>query len=71
MAFFRPDNTFNLAKFNDPSVVAQLDKAVKDYFHSLTQLKQDQDAARNGNANGNRPQIVQFAGAGGSGCQAG
>ena len=27
MAFFRPDNTFNLAKYNDPSVVAQLDKA--------------------------------------------
>jgi len=40
---------------------AQLDKAVKDYFHSLVQLKQDQDAARNGNANGNRPQLVQFA----------
>ncbi|MBJ7601266.1 ABC transporter substrate-binding protein [Candidatus Nephthysia bennettiae] len=29
MAFFRPDNTFNLAKFNDPSVTAQLDKAAK------------------------------------------
>ncbi len=40
---------------------AQLDKAIKDYFHSLTQLKQDQDAARTGNVNANRPQIVQFA----------
>lgn len=29
MAFFRPDNTFNLAKFNDPSVTAGLDKAAR------------------------------------------
>ncbi len=40
---------------------AQLDKAVKDYFHSLTQLKQDQDAARQPvAATANRPQIVHF-----------
>ena len=41
---------------------AQLDKAIKDYFHSLTQLKQDQDAARQGgNATANRPQLKHFA----------
>jgi tetratricopeptide (TPR) repeat protein len=41
---------------------AQLDKAVKDYFHSLTQLFQDQDAARQpGNVTANRPQIEHFA----------
>ncbi len=41
---------------------AQLDKAIKDYFHSLSQLKQDQDATRqSGNAAANRPQIKHFA----------
>jgi tetratricopeptide (TPR) repeat protein len=40
----------------------QLDKAIKDYFHSLSQLKQDQDAAlQPGNATTNRPQIKHFA----------
>lgn len=29
MAFFRPDNTFNLAKFNDASVIAGLDRATR------------------------------------------
>jgi tetratricopeptide (TPR) repeat protein len=41
---------------------AQLDKAVKDYFHSLKQLRQDQDAARQpGNANADRPGLKSFA----------
>jgi tetratricopeptide (TPR) repeat protein len=40
---------------------AQFDKAVKDYFHSLTQLFQDQDASRQPGATGNRPQIYRFA----------
>jgi tetratricopeptide (TPR) repeat protein len=40
---------------------AQLDKAVKDYFHSLTQLFQDQEAARQPGAQNNRPEIYQFA----------
>jgi tetratricopeptide (TPR) repeat protein len=41
---------------------AQLDKAVKDYFHSLSQLKQDQDASRQpGAATANRPEIYHFA----------
>jgi tetratricopeptide (TPR) repeat protein len=39
---------------------AQLDKAVKDYFHSLSQLKQDADAARRPDAAPNRPQIYHF-----------
>ena len=41
---------------------AQLDKAVKDYFHSLKQLQQDQQSAQQaGNTNANRPQIEHFA----------
>ncbi len=40
---------------------AQLDKAVKDYFHSLTQLKQEQDAARQPGWNANGPQIYHLA----------
>ena len=41
---------------------AQLDKAVKDYFHSLKQLQQDQQAAQQvGNATADRPQIQHFA----------
>jgi len=41
---------------------AQLDKAIKDYFHSLKQLKQDQDAARQpGNSGTDRPQLKSFA----------
>jgi tetratricopeptide (TPR) repeat protein len=40
---------------------AQLDKAVKDYFHSLTQLFHDQDVARQPGATDNRPQIYHFA----------
>jgi tetratricopeptide (TPR) repeat protein len=40
---------------------AQFDKAVKDYFHSLTQLFQDQDASRQPGATSNRPQIYHFA----------
>lgn len=39
----------------------QFDKAVKDYFHSLTQLFQDQDAARQPGAVNNRPELVHFA----------
>jgi len=38
----------------------QFDKAVKDYFHSLTQLFQDQDAARQPGALNNRPELHQF-----------
>ena len=38
----------------------QFDKAVKDYFHSLTQLFQDQDAARQPGAMNNRPELVHF-----------
>ena len=43
--------------------VAQFDKTVKDYFHSLApQLLKDQDAARQPGANaGNRPQLNHFA----------
>jgi len=41
---------------------AQLDKAVKDYFHSLKQLQQDQQSAQQaGNTNPNRLQIEHFA----------
>ena len=40
---------------------AQFDKAVKDYFHSLTQLFQDQEAARQPGAVNNRPQLYRFA----------
>ena len=41
---------------------AQLEKAVKDYFHSLKQLQQDQQAAQQGGkATADRPQIQQFA----------
>jgi tetratricopeptide (TPR) repeat protein len=40
---------------------AQFDKAVKDYFHSLTQLVQDQDAARQPGAFNNRPELFHFA----------
>ena len=40
---------------------AQLDKTVKDYFHSLTQLVQDQDAARQPGAINNRPELFHFA----------
>jgi tetratricopeptide (TPR) repeat protein len=41
---------------------AQLDKAVKDYFHSLKQLQQDQQSTQQaGNTNANRPQIEHFA----------
>lgn len=41
---------------------AQLDKAVKDYFHSLKQLQQDQQSAQQaGNKNTDRPQIKHFA----------
>jgi tetratricopeptide (TPR) repeat protein len=39
---------------------AQFDKAVKDYFHSLTQLFQDQEAARQPGAHNNRPEIYNF-----------
>jgi tetratricopeptide (TPR) repeat protein len=39
---------------------AQFDKAVKDYFHSLTQLFQDQDAARQPGAINNRPELIHF-----------
>jgi tetratricopeptide (TPR) repeat protein len=39
----------------------QFDKAVKDYFHSLTQLFQDQDAARQPGAMNNRPELFHFA----------
>ena len=39
---------------------AQLDKAVKDYFHSLSQLQQDVDAAHRPDAAPNRPQIYHF-----------
>ncbi len=43
--------------------VAQFDKTVKDYFHSLApQLLKDQDAARQPGASaGNRPQLNHFA----------
>jgi tetratricopeptide (TPR) repeat protein len=40
---------------------AQFDKAVKDYFHSLTPLFQDQDAARQPGAMNNRPELIHFA----------
>ncbi len=41
---------------------AQLEKAVKDYFHSVKQLQQDQQAAQQGGkATADRPQIHQFA----------
>jgi len=40
---------------------AQFDKVVKDYFHSLTQLFQDQEAARQPGAVNNRPELHQFA----------
>lgn len=41
---------------------AQLDKAVKDYFHLLKQLQQDQQSAQQtGNTNANRSQIEHFA----------
>jgi tetratricopeptide (TPR) repeat protein len=40
---------------------ARFDKAVKDYFHSLTQLVQDQDAARQPGAINNRPALFHFA----------
>ena len=40
---------------------AQLDKAVKDYFHSLKQLQEDQQSAQHaGNSTANRPQLKQF-----------
>src|SRR5215469_10188276 len=38
----------------------QFDKAVKDYFHSLSQLFQDQDAARQPGAMNNRPELIHF-----------
>jgi len=38
---------------------AQFDKAVKDYFHSLTQLIQNQDAARQPGATGNVPGLYR------------
>jgi tetratricopeptide (TPR) repeat protein len=40
---------------------AQLDKAVKDYFHSLTQLQQDAETASQPGALNNRPEIYSFA----------
>lgn len=40
---------------------AQFDKAVKDYFHSLTQLFQDVDAAQQPGALNNRPELYHFA----------
>ena len=39
---------------------AQLDKAVKDYFHSLTQLQQDLHSAQQAGAAANGPQIYHF-----------
>lgn len=39
---------------------SQFDKAVKDYFHSLTQLFQDQDAARQPGAMNSRPELIHF-----------
>jgi len=39
---------------------AQLDKAVKDYFHSLTQLFQDQEASRQSGSINNRPELYHF-----------
>ena len=39
---------------------AQFDKAVKDYFHSLTQLFQDLDAAQQPGALNNRPELFHF-----------
>src|SRR5215470_18033712 len=41
--------------------VAQFDKAVKDYFHSLAPLFQDQDAAQQPGAMNNRPELFHFA----------
>jgi len=38
----------------------QLDKTIKDYFHSLTPLFQDQDAARQPGAITNRPELLHF-----------
>src|ERR1700751_707266 len=38
----------------------QLDKTIKDYFHSLTPLFQDQDAARQPGALSNRPELLHF-----------
>lgn len=41
---------------------AQLDKTVKDYFHSLTQLQRDLEASRRADASTeNTPEIYQFA----------
>jgi tetratricopeptide (TPR) repeat protein len=40
---------------------AQFDKAVKDYFHSLTQLFHDQEAARQPGTLNIRPELHQFA----------
>jgi len=40
---------------------SQFDKAVKDYFHSLTQLFQDQEAARQPGGLTTRPEIYHFA----------
>jgi len=39
---------------------AQLDQAVKDYFHSLTPLTVAMDAAKRGGAAGNAPQVYEF-----------
>jgi tetratricopeptide (TPR) repeat protein len=39
---------------------AQLDKAVKDYFHSLPQLQQDLQAAQQPGGAANRPQVYHF-----------
>jgi tetratricopeptide (TPR) repeat protein len=39
---------------------AQLDKAVKDYFHSLTQLQQDLQAVQQPGPSADRPQIYHF-----------
>jgi tetratricopeptide (TPR) repeat protein len=39
---------------------AQFDKAVKDHFHSLTQLFQDQEAAKQPGALNNRPGLYHF-----------
>jgi len=39
---------------------AQLDKTIKDYFHSLSPLFQDQEAARQPGAVSNRPELLHF-----------